>query len=157
LCYDVMGPDYGRLPGIIAAQQPDWVLMIGTVDRPARGILPPIEVLHTIGSRCPFVHLWFVGSEQLWWPPIANYYAAGRCALQVSIDGVKIGPSGDFGMTALCPVDPLDFPVTPRPWAERPIRLGFCGSYETEPSTRGEWHPRGRAVHELVNAGLLHV
>lgn len=146
---------FERLPALVDAMRPEWVLMIGCCD--AGGAqMPNVDVLTEIGRRRPFVHLCCDGSEKDWWPQLQRYHDAGAFALQVNIDGVRTGPIGEHGMTALCPIDPAGFPDPPRPWTERPVRLGFRGSYQlTDPPPGGYLHPRTPAIRELLAAGLL--
>jgi hypothetical protein len=146
---------FERLPALVDSQGPDWVLMIGCCDA-GGALMPNVDVLREIGRRHPFVHLCCDGSEADWWPQLRRYQDAGCFALQVNIDGVRDGPIGEFGMTGLCPIDPAGFPDPPRPWAERPVRLGFRGSYQLgDPPPGGYLHPRTPAIRSLLGAGLL--
>jgi hypothetical protein len=155
--YEVL-PDaryFERLPALVDSQAPDWVLMIGCCDA-GGALMPNVDVLAEIGRRRPFVHLCCDGSEKDWWPQLQRYHDAGCFALQVNIDGVKVGPIGEHGMTALCPISPAGYPDPPRPWAERPVRLGFRGSYQlSDPPPGGYLHPRTPAIRSLLGAGLL--
>jgi hypothetical protein len=143
------------LPARVNAYAPDLVVMIGCCD--AGGAqMPNTDVLRAIGQQHPFVHICCDGSETDWWPQLARYHEAGCFALQINIDGVRIGPVGEYGLTTLCPIDPAGFPNPPRPWAERPVRLGFRGSYQIDdPAPGGYLHPRTPAIRELLAAGLL--
>ncbi len=152
IIYDAgWGGDYAQLPAMVANTNPDWVLMIGCCDDEGKNIhVPPVEILKQIGEKHKFVHLCCDGAETIWWPQLQRYYNNDVFKLQINIDGVKAGPIGDHdlkdGWTTLCPIDPNKF--LQRPWSERSINLGFCGSF-------GGPHPRNKDICELRDRGLL--
>lgn len=150
--YDLMAREHmDMLPYVVGQNRPDWVLMIGAHEDYHDWPVPTVEVLAEIGERWPLVHMCCDGAEPVWWSQIQRYYDRGRFALQINIDGTRTGPIGDRGITLLSPFDPSHFPSPPRPWSDRPIRLGFAGS-RGDPS-----HPRGKYVQMLETAGLLTV
>ena len=140
-------PDLHQLPRLVDESKPDWVVMFGICTAgPDPVHLPTVGTLVEIGRRHPFVHLCCDASDPIWWPQLQQYYDADCFRLQVNVDGTKTGPIGRHGLTMLCPIDPAQFPQ--KPWAARPIELGFLGGY-------GGPHPRGLMVEELTEQNIL--
>ena len=124
--YDAMTPhEHNDLPAIIDAFAPGWVLYIGAIVGHHGKPVPDVGVLAQIGAAHLLVHFCCDGAEPYWWRQLDQYYDAGRFALQVNVDGVKIGPIGDRGLTLLCPVDVTKF--DDRPWNKRRHACGFAG------------------------------
>jgi hypothetical protein len=132
----------GDLLARVEAANPDWVLHVGAIPEHHGKPVPTSKHFAQIGARWKLVHLCFDGAEPVWWPHIQDYYDRGRFALQVNIDGVRIGPIGERGLTALCPVTTLDTPD----WTERPIMCGFTGGLHG-----GRWE----VIEPLIRQGLL--
>ena len=143
--YDEM-MSHSAIEGIIEATGADAVVYIGAIPHHHGKPVPGPAVLAGIGARWPLVHICFDGAEPDWWPIQQSYYDVAHFALQVNIDGVRTGPIGERGVTALCPVDPESF-GDPPPWQDRPIRLGFAGNRHVG--------PRARIIDELVAAGIM--
>ena len=143
--YDAM-EDHGPLLDMVDAARPDWVLLIGAIEAHHGKPVPKVDVLGKIGERHLLVHLCCDGGEPAWWQQLESYYDDGNFALQVNIDGARVGPIGNRGLVMLCPIDGVQFPNPPRPWADRPIPLGFGGSMMA---------PRSEAISELKQRGLL--
>lgn len=125
--YDKMEhAEHWALPGKIAEFDPDFVVMIGAIEK--YHVLPVVKipVLQKIAEDYKIVHLCFDAADRPWWPYLEEYHRAKCFALQVNIDGVKRGPIGEFGLTLLTPVDPAIY--APKPWRERATLLGFAGS-----------------------------
>ena len=117
--------EHNDLPAIIDAFAPGWVLYIGAIVGHHGKPVPDVGVLAQIGAAHLLVHFCCDGAEPYWWRQLDQYYDAGRFALQVNVDGVKIGPIGDRGLTLLCPVDVTKF--DDRPWNKRRHACGFAG------------------------------
>ena len=145
IIYDAM-PEHSALPGMVEMINPDWVLLIGAIEAHHGKPVPKVDVLARIGERRLMVHLCCDGAEPAWWHQLQSYYDSGNFALQVNIDGVRIGPIGDRGLVMLCPIDPEQFPNPPRSWAARTVQLGFGG---------GLTPPRAAALGDLIRRGLL--
>lgn len=149
--YFIMHPDqFEQLPELVNVTNPDLVLMIGCCDSGGLALVPSASTLAKIGQRHPFVHLCFDGSETVWWRQLCDYYDHNSFALQINIDGVKVGPIGERGWTVLTPIDLAGFPNPPRVWGDRSYRLGFCGGW-------GGAQLRTTALNELLAAGLVHI
>jgi hypothetical protein len=144
ITYDLRGVDFGALPARVAELRPDWVLLMGCADDQPTALVPTVDVLSDIGRVFPLVHLCCDGSEPVWWPQLERYRDSGAFALQINVDGVRVGPIAEDGITCLCPIDPASLPDPPRPHAERTVRLGFCGS-------SGGDHPRTRALESIMD------
>ena len=126
LTYDAMTHhEHNEIPAKIAAFAPDWVLYIGAIAEHHGKPVPSVEVLGQIGAVHLLVHYCCDGAEPYWWQRLEQYYQAGRFALQINVDGVRIGPIGDRGITLLCPVDATKF--NPKPWDQRSMLCGFAG------------------------------
>lgn len=142
ITYDLRGVDFSALPGQVTDLRPDWVLLMGCADDQPTALVPSVEVLAKLGRAFPLVHLCCDGSEPVWWPQLLRYRDSGAFALQINVDGVRVGPIAEDGITCLCPIDPATLPDLPRPWSERTVRLGFCGS-------SGGDHPRTHAMDSI--------
>lgn len=145
IIYDAMN-DHVALPVMVDAINPDWVLLIGAIEAHHGKPVPKVDVLGKIGERHLLIHLCCDGGEPAWWQQLQSYYDDGNFALQVNIDGVRIGPIGDRGLVMLCPIDAAQFPNPPRPWDDRPISLGFGG---------GVTAIRAPSISDLQRRGLL--
>jgi hypothetical protein len=153
-CGNEVVDDFGSLPGRVNGHNPDCVVMIGCCDA-GGALMPDVGVLRAIGEHRPLILICCDGSETDWWPQLERYHDSGAFALQVNIDGVKVGPIGEWGLTTLCPVSDEFFVDVP--WDQKDISLGFCGSFQMEDPVGGIAHPRGPRIRELVQAGLLDV
>lgn len=109
----------------VVKSNPDWVLYVGALPGHHYSPVPTTPQLARIGEKYKLVHLCFDGAEPLWWPVLEDFYENGRFALQINIDGTRIGPIGERGLTTLCPVNPDNY-FNP-PWTERCIKMGFRG------------------------------
>jgi hypothetical protein len=109
----------------IISYSPDVVIYLGALKQFWDKHVPSIDVLTHIGGVFPLVNICFDGAEPVWWPHHQRFHEAGCFALQVNIDGVRTGPIGEFGLTTLGPLDSSSFLA--RPWAQRPVSLGFGG------------------------------
>jgi hypothetical protein len=145
IVYDAMD-EHSQLPKAVGASRPDWVLLIGAIEAHHGKPVPKVDVLGKIGAEHLLVHLCCDGGEPAWWEQLQSYYDRGNFALQVNIDGVRVGPIGDRGLVMLCPIDAAQFPDPPRPWAKRLIPLGFGGGIP--PS-------RSASILEMQRLGLL--
>ncbi len=146
ITYDAMTYEgHAEIPSLIDAIDPAWVLLVGAIEahhgRPVVGV----GILSEVGARWPLVHLCCDGAEPAWWPQLEQYYDHGRFALQVNIDGVRTGPIGERGVTALCPIDPDSY--VPCPWSLRPIEIGFGGNAHIG--------ARAQALGEVISRGLV--
>jgi hypothetical protein len=133
------------LPQQVINSSPDWVLYIGAIPI-CHANVPPTEILAQIGHSHKTVLFCCDGAEPLWWPYLIEYYDRKIFALQVNIDGVRAGPIGEHGMTALCPVawEPATYVPS---WGVRPINIGFGGGQHGS--------RRATMLQNLINAGLL--
>jgi hypothetical protein len=126
IVYDEMTrAEHRDLPRMVDEAEPDWVLMIGALYAHHGKPVPRTEILAEIGARHLMVHLCFDGAEAHWWRQLDEWYADGRFALMVNIDGTRTGPIGARGLTALCPIDASTF--RDLPWEDRPLGCGFSG------------------------------
>lgn len=126
IVYDAMThSEHRNIPFAIDRAAPDWVLYIGAIEEHHGKPVPNVNVLADIGSSHPLVHCCCDGAEPYWWRQLERYYDRGRFALQVNIDGVRIGPIGDRGLTLLCPVDTTKYRNVP--WKKRKNLCGFSG------------------------------
>jgi hypothetical protein len=143
IVYDEMTLDQHRnLPLMVERLDPDLVLYIGAIEEHHGKPVPRVHVLAEIGAVWPMVHLCFDGAEPYWWKQLDRYYDQGRFALQVNIDGVRVGPIGDRGLTTLCPIDAKTFKNIP--WEKRSILCGFAG---------GMHHGRPPIINPLRDSG----
>lgn len=124
---DMTYEEHKRLPGLVDATSPDFVLLIGALEEHHGKPVPNVDIFARIGAKHPLVNFCCDGAEPLWWAQLERYYERGNFALQINIDGVRTGPIGERGMTALCPVDPAEF-KGPAWNKERSILLGFGGN-----------------------------
>lgn len=145
ITYDEM-PSHEELPAIVRHTGADAVVYIGALAGYHGKPVPGVEVLGEIGARSRLVHICCDGAEPVWWPTLDEYYARGRFALQVNIDGVRTGPIGERGITTLCPVSPTPY-ADARPWSTRKVKFGFGGN-----SHHGT---REAMLNVLVERGLL--
>ena len=143
--YDEM-MSHSSIEGIIEATGADMVVYIGAIPHHHGKPVPGPTILAGIGAKWPMVHICCDGAEPAWWPVLQEYYDRSHFALQVNIDGVRTGPIGGRGITALCPADP-EFYGDPPPWRDRPIRCGFPGAAHL-----GE---RARMLGLLVGMGVV--
>jgi len=143
--YDSLTPsDHDNLDKIVGKYNPDWVLYVGALPGHHGKPVPNTQQLAKLGKNHLMVHLCFDGGEPLWWPVLQDYYDNAQFALQVNIDGTRIGPIGDRGLTTLCPVNPENY-FNP-PWSERCISMGFRG---------GTHGGRNEVIKPLADKGYL--
>lgn len=148
IIYDIIAPnEWDNLVRQVALNRPDVAVMIGATEEHHGHPVTPVQYLAQIGRLCPFIHLCCDGSDAAWWPQLQRYYDKGNFALQVQIDGVKIGPIAERGLTLLTPVDPTDYPDPPKSWMKRSITLGFPGN-----TGAGD---RADTLAKLTSMGLL--
>jgi hypothetical protein len=152
VCYFQPGVpfDASTLPGMIADQPPDAIVMLGQHDEHT-GKVPPPGVLAELASRWPFIHICCDGSERVWWEQLYVYKAAAPSMVHVNIDGVADGFFAEHGWTTLCPLDHETFIPYAVPWDTRPISVGFCGGWGAEDDA----HPRAIDMHRLIKRGLV--
>ncbi len=142
--YDYLGLAQS-LPQRVVDSRPDWVLYIGAIPI-CHANTPPIEILAQIGFRHKTVLFCCDGAEPLWWPYLIEFYDCKIFALQVNVDGVRAGPIGERGMTALCPISWEPSTYVPS-WGVRPINIGFGGG--------SHGNRRASMLRDLINTGLL--
>lgn len=144
--YDKMPhAEHAHFASMADAFNPDWVLYIGAIEAHHGAPVPSVEVLASVGAKHPLVHLCCDGAEPYWWDQLERYYARGRFALQVNIDGVRTGPIGARGFTTLCPVDVTKWRNVP--WNRRKTFCGFSGGLHGK--------DRAKNVIELSEGGHL--
>jgi hypothetical protein len=143
--------EYYALPTYVKDIKPDWVLMLGCHEG-NNALVPGVEILAEINRSYKLVHICCDGGDPVWWPQLERYNQYKAITLHVNIDGVKEGPFASFqnAITTLCPIDPGAFPDPPRPWYERPFKLGFRGSFN-----HGGNHPRTLDLQPMIDEGLV--
>lgn len=143
--YDQMTREHQeQLPSIARKMSPAWILMIDAIQKHYPKPVPHVSVLAQLGEVAPLVNMVCDGIEPEWWPQIDEYYAKGKFALQVNIDGVRGGPIGRRGVTLVCPIDAEAWPLVP--WAKRKNWAAFSG---------GLWGERGDLIPPLVTDGTI--
>lgn len=128
--------------------KPDLVVYTGTAGGPD---IPSPSTLARIHRAVPMVFLSGDVGDPPWWPYIEEYRRHGCFDLYVNFDGNDEWPKGPQDYTCLSPIAPKFFPHGSRLLKDRPIEVGFAGTY----SHHDPNDPRRKILDPLRAAGLV--
>lgn len=123
-----LGPD-DMIRGLLREHQPDVAVWAGVCGGES---MPKAETLRSIRSQCRIIMICWDAGHKDWWGHLDYYKKNETFDLICAADGSQTPWCESF----LCPINPEWYPYDESAFGNRPIDLGFMGSYDQE-SERG--------------------
>lgn len=109
----------------VKAAAPDFIVYIGS----RWGKQPSTSTLASItGKIAPMIHLCSDAGDPPWHDLLREYDHYGAFSVQVSIDGNRVWPGAERGLTLLTPIAAEHFPAVQLPHSLRPVICGYAGN-----------------------------
>lgn len=138
-----MLPDSDQLITVLVAEhKPDVVVWSGVCGGES---MPKRETLQNLRSYARSVMICWDAGHKDWHPYLADYAKHDTFDLVCGVDGNFDWPRRKHDLPALCPINPEWYDVHAGGGTDRPVDLGFMGSFDADSA-------RGRVLSELGNA-----
>lgn len=131
-------PDH-RIAQAVRRHQPDVVVWSGVCGGES---MPPGHFLRSLRDNCRSAMICWDAGHKDWHPYLEEYKRHDTFDLVAAVDGSFDWPRRKQDLPALCPINPEWYDVVGH--EERPIGLGFMGSFDADSR-------RGRVLADLGN------